>query len=89
MRIFNFKIKSSVKRKITQRSILNVLDEKVRYFVVMTGVQFRKAFDEITTFSARKYSGAPSGVVELKGMLSFGGLQGAWSDNVEILQPSY
>ena len=54
----------------------------------MTGVQFRKALDETTTFSALKYSGAASGVVELKGMLSFGGLQGAWSDNVEILQPS-
>ena len=47
------------------------------HFVVMTGVQLRKALEEMTTFSDLKYSGAASGVVELKGMLNLGGLQGA------------
>ena len=47
------------------------------HFVVMTGVQLRKALEEMTTFSALKYSGAASGVVELNGMLNLGGLQGA------------
>ena len=54
----------------------------------MTGVQLRKALDEMTTFSALKYSGAASGVVELNGMLNLGGLQGAWRKNFNITQPS-
>ena len=43
----------------------------------MTGVQLRTALEDMTTFSALKYSGAARAVVELKGMLSLGGLQGA------------
>ena len=57
-------------------------------FVVMTGVQLSKALDEMTTFSALKYSGAARGVVELNGMLNLGGLQGACrrGENVNINQ---
>ena len=51
------------------------------YFVVITGEQFRIAFVDITTCSARKYSGAVRGSVELKGILNFGGEQGACNKN--------
>ena len=43
----------------------------------MTGVQLRTAMVEMTICSALKYSLGARGSVELNGMLSLGGLQGA------------
>ena len=43
----------------------------------MTGVQLRAAFDDITIWSALKYSVAPSELVELNGMVTLGGEHGA------------